>query len=145
VPKFSHGPRVPTLAFHKEAVKVGDDPDTSEPITAARIVWQGVVDLTADEAIEANKPAFRDGRKARAAPAREFLCDILANGPVERKIVIERGAEEGFSATQLKRARQSINGVSYKLRGKDLNAPQMWCIRGDTPADVDIDEEGGTL
>jgi hypothetical protein len=137
VPKFSHSTPVPTLVFRKEAVKVGDDPVTGEAIIAPRIVWEGVVDLTASEAVEANKPASRDGRKARAAPVREFLRDILASGPVERKTVIERGAEEGFSKEQLKRARLAINGVAYKRRGEDRNAPWMWCLQKDVPVDAD--------
>jgi len=141
VPKFSHSAPVPTLAFRKEVVQVGNDPISDEPIRAPRLVWEGAVELTADEAVDANKPAARDGRKARAAPVREFLRDILANGPVERKTVIERGAEEGFSSEQLKRARQAIDGVAYKRRGEGSNAPWMWCFRKDVPADADATGE----
>jgi len=72
VPKFSHSAPVPTLAFRKEVVQVGNDPISDEPIRAPRLVWEGAVELTADEAVDANKPAARDGRKARAAPVREF-------------------------------------------------------------------------
>ena len=139
VPKFSHSAPVPTLVFRKEVVQVGNDPDTEEPIIAPRVVWEGTIDLTADEALAANKPAARDGRKARAAPVREFLRDTLANGPIERDVVIERGAAEGFSRDQLKRARLAIDGVAYKRRGKSLNAPWMWCLRKDVPADADTE------
>ena len=138
VPKYSHSNPVPTLVFHKETVQVGIDPETGEPIIAPRIVWEGSIDLTPDEALDTNKPTTRDGRKTRAAPVREFLRDMLANGPVPRDTVIERGAGEGFSAEQLKRARQAIDGIAYKLQGKGLNAPWMWCLRKDAPADADI-------
>jgi len=141
-PKYSHSKPVPTLIFRKEAKQVGTDPNTGESIIAPYIIWEeGTVDLTADEAAEANKPTHRDGRKERAAPVREFLRDMLANGPVERKTLIERGAEEGFSREQLKRARQAINGVAYKPRGGDRNAPWMWCLHKDVPADADITNE----
>src|SRR5262249_45250668 len=93
VPKFSHSKPVPTLVFRKDARQVGTDPNTGVPIIAPYIIWEGPVDLTADEAAEANKPTHRDGRKERAAPVREFLRDILADGPVLRETVIKRGAE----------------------------------------------------
>ena len=141
VPKYSHSASVPTLAFRKEIVQVGNDPTTGEAIIAPHIVWEGVVDLTATEAVETNKPATRDGRKARAAPVREFLRDMLANGPVERTTVIECGADEGFSKEQLKRARQAIDGVAYKRRGEDRDAPWMWCLQKDAPADADTADE----
>src|SRR5262249_4150268 len=138
VPKFSHSAPVPTPIFRKMVVQVGSDPDTGEPITAPRIIWEGPTDLTAEAGLTGNRPTPRDGRKARAAPVREFLRDILAAGPVELKTVIERGAEEGFSRDQLKRARLAIDGIAYKLRGGDLNAPWMWCLRKDVPPNADI-------
>src|SRR5262249_35185706 len=110
VPKFSHSAPVPTLMFRKEVVRVGTDPDTGFPIEAPRLVWEGSVDLPAEEAVAANKPAGHDGRKAKTASVREFLRDILAAGPVLQKIVVERGAEKGFSLPQLRRALKGIGG-----------------------------------
>jgi hypothetical protein len=88
-----------------------------------RIVWDDEpVDLTADEARVDNTPtpgsAFGDGRKARAAPVREFLCDVLKVGLALQKIVVERGAEKGFSLQQLGRARKTIGAVAFKRRGE---------------------------
>ena len=72
-----------------------------------RIVWEpGTIDVTADEVLATHRAKAGDGRKAKAAPIREFLRDILANGPVLQKIVVERGAAHGFSLNQLKRARE---------------------------------------
>ena len=141
VPKFSHSAPVPTLVFRKEAVRVGTDPTTREPITAARVVWEGPVGLTANEAIEAHKPTSRDGRKARAAPVREFLRDTLASGPTPRKTVIERGAEEGFSFDQLRRARETIGVVSFENREPGHEPQQMWALAKDAPKGVKIDAD----
>src|SRR5262249_51617709 len=141
VPKSSHGEPVPSMIFRREIVTVGTDPDTGELITVPRIVWEGQTDLTADEAAGINKATIADGRKARAAPVREFLRDVLANGPVPRDTVIERGVAEGFTRDQLKRGRLAIDGVAYKAKGQGLSAPWMWCLRKDAPADADIGDE----
>jgi hypothetical protein len=141
VPKYSHSKPVPTLVFRKNAKQVGTDPVTGVPIIAPYIVWEGTVDLTADEAIDANKPAFRDGRKARAAPAREFLRDILMGGPMLRETVIERGAEEGCSYDQLRRAREAIGAISYEHREAGCGPQRMWCLPKDAPKEAKIDAD----
>jgi hypothetical protein len=140
VPKYSHSEPVPTLIYRKEVVQVGTITATGEPITAPRIVWEGSIALSADEAVDANKPATRDGRKARAAPVREFLRDVLANGPMLRETVIERGIAEGFSPDQLQRARSAIGAISYRQRGSGRNSPYMWCLFQHAPADAEVDD-----
>jgi hypothetical protein len=141
VPKFSHSAPVSTLVFRKEVVQVGRDPDTGVKIEAPRLVWEGSVDLTAEEAVAANKPTSNDGRKTKAAPVREFLRDVLAAGPVLQKIVVERGAEKGLSLNQLRRALKKVDGLPFKRRGEELNSAWMWSFRKDIPADAEIREE----
>jgi hypothetical protein len=140
-PKTSHSEPVPTLVFHREAIVVGNDPATGEPIIAPRIVWEGPVDMSADEALEANTPTKRDGRKARAAPVREFLRDILANGPMLCETLIERGEAEGFSSDQLRRAREAIGAVSFRCQDKGRNSQYMWRLPQHVPADADTDAD----
>jgi hypothetical protein len=135
VPKSSHSAPVPTLVFRKEVVQLGHDPDTDEPIEVPRLIWEGTADLAAEEAVAANKPADGDGRKAKAAPVREFLRDILATGPVMRNIVVERGAEKGFSLPQLRRALKNV-GEPFKQPGEDFNSPWMWALPKDVPANA---------
>jgi DNA polymerase len=115
-PKTSDGPKPPTLAFQQEDVAIGYVPGTDRLIRTRRIVWEREpLDLTADEARLANMPTpGGDGRKARAAPVRELLREILKAGPVLRKTVVERGAEQGFSFDQLWRAFKAIKGQSFK-------------------------------
>jgi hypothetical protein len=79
-------------------------------------------------------PTGIDGRKARAAPAREFLRTLLAVGPVEQRIVVERGAEQGFSLPQLRRARENIGATTYKERGKPKDSPWLWSMQPPTNA-----------
>jgi hypothetical protein len=139
-PKYSHSEPVPTLIFHKEVVQVGTITATGEPITAPRIVWEGSIAISADEAMESNTPAKRDGRKMRAAPVREFLRDILGNGPMLGETAIERGEAEGFSADQLKRARVAIGAISFRHRNDGRNSQYMWCLPQHAPADAEISD-----
>jgi DNA polymerase len=138
VPKYSHSEPVPTLIYRKEVVQVGTITATGEPITAPRIVWEGSIRLSADEAVDANKPTARDGRKARAAPVREFLRDILANGPMLRETVIEHGIAEGFSPDQLRRAREAIGAVSFRCQDEGRRSQYMWCLPQDAPTDAEV-------
>jgi hypothetical protein len=134
----AHG-EVPTLAFRVEEVSIGWDAKQECEVRAPRIVWDPTpVDITADEAIAANKPALGDGRKSKAAPIREFLRDVLAAGPVEQRIVVERGATKDFSLDQLKRALRSkaVGGQSFK--GKGSGAPWFWCLPEHLPSDAEI-------
>jgi hypothetical protein len=48
-----------------------------------------------------------------------FLKDILANGPAPANLIIERGAERGFSKRQITYAREQMKLVALKGRGKD--------------------------
>ena len=137
----SHSEPMPTLAFRQEIVCVGSDPKTGESINVPRIVWEAApIDLTADEAMKLNRPKEHgDGRKARAAPVREFLRDTLANGPVLRETVLERGTTEGFTEQQLRRAREAVGVVAYRQSGVEFGARRtFWCLRGHAPADADL-------
>ena len=47
-----------------------------------------------------------------------FLKDILANGPAPANLVIERGAERGFSKRQITYAREQMKLIAFKGPGK---------------------------
>jgi DNA polymerase len=141
-PKPNHSSPVPTLAYRIEEVSIGWDAKRECEIKAPRIVWdREPVDVTADEAIAANKVTLGDSRKAKAAPIREFLHDILAAGPVLQKVIVERGAAKGFSLDQLRRARDRIKARSFKRRDENLSSPWMWALPEHIPADADIGDE----
>ena len=123
-------------------------PETDRVIKTRRIVWDDEpVDLTADEARIANTPTpgstFGDGRKARAAPVREFLRDVLKAGPALQKAVVERGAEKGFSYDQLRRALQSkaVNGRAFRHKNEGRNSPWWWALPSQVPTDAVTDND----
>jgi hypothetical protein len=133
-PKASHSVQPQTLAFRREVVRVGYDSEVGEWIEVPHVVWDPAsVDITADEAIAGNKSGLGDRRKARTAPVREFLRDILAAGPVLYKTVVERGAAKGFTVDQLKRARQAIGAAAFKRRGENLLSPWLWSLLEHVP------------
>jgi putative DNA primase/helicase len=135
-PSHSARSQVPTLAFRIEEKLIGWDPKQECEIKAPRIAWEPEpLDITADEAIAANKIALGDGRKARAAPVREFVRDILTAGPVLRNVVVERGAEKGFSLSQLRRALKRI-GEPFKQPDEGFDSPWMWGLLEDIPANA---------
>jgi DNA polymerase len=145
-PKNSDGPKPPTLAFRQEDIVLDYVPGTDRLIKSRHIVWDSEpVDLTADEARIANTPTpgsrSGDGRKARTAPAREFLREVLAGGLMLQKAIVERGAKQGFSLDQLKRAKSAIGAKAFKRRGENLNSPWMWALPEHVPADAEIEKE----
>ena len=54
----------------------------------------------------------------RRDDAKIFLKDILANGPAPANLVIERGAERGFTWVQIRYARRQMKIISFKGPGK---------------------------
>jgi hypothetical protein len=83
-PKNNEAGKQPTLAYRTEVVAVGFDDAEGKVIEASRIVWEGEIDITADEAIAATRAT-----KASRTTAQEFLQIILTNGPVLQTRIIE--------------------------------------------------------
>jgi len=111
--------RVPAIAYRIEEVTV-------EPgITAPHIIWEETVDVTADEALAAASP-----RKDRQSGAVAFLLDILANGPVPKRIIEERATARGFSEMQLRTAKQKMGIVVYKA---GMAEGWMWALPQHAP------------
>jgi hypothetical protein len=138
-PKYSHTEPMPTLIYRKEIVVVGTDPRTQRSIRAPRIVWEGTSDMSADEAVAANRPSYGDKRKEKAAGPLILVKDMLAAGPMAQKIIIERGAERGYSLNQMRRALKKASGVSFKLRNAGPQPPTLWAMSKDVPADSVVD------
>jgi hypothetical protein len=78
----------------------GTDPKSGDAISTPCIVWEEIVDLTADEALAATA----QGKDKSGVVV--FLLDVLANGPAPKSTIEERAAARGFSVDQLKRAKQ---------------------------------------
>ena len=102
---------MPSLAYRISQGVVGTDQQTGADILTSSVVWDEVVDMTADQALAAVAPT-KD--KSQQSGAVGFLLDVLANGPVPVKIIEERAAARGFSKDQLKRAKQKMCVVAFK-------------------------------
>lgn len=55
--------------------------------------------------------------------------------PQPQTLVIERGAERGFSLNQLKRAKQKAGIVSYRKGGLGDSGTWFWALPQHAPAD----------
>jgi hypothetical protein len=119
-PKNNVSRKMPTLAYRVVAAEAGDIPIT-------KIVWEEIVDITADQAVAAAAPSKS---KDRSGPV-VFLLNVLANGPVPRKIIEERAAACGFSKDQLDRAKRKIGGVAFKEA--TANGQWCWCLPQHAP------------
>jgi putative DNA primase/helicase len=112
-----------SLAFRFDAKQVGTDKRNDKAIIAPFIVWEpDYVDVTAAEALSAvneNKsPTARDS-------AKQFLHDLLVNGPVAAKDIEEAAKANGISRSTLFRAKRDLNVIAQK----DRSTPEgvwMW-------------------
>ena len=75
-PKNNVSRKMPTLAYRVVPAQAGDIPIT-------KIVWEEIVDITADQAVAA---ATMSKNKDQSGPV-TFLQTILTNGPVTIKII----------------------------------------------------------
>jgi hypothetical protein len=111
------------LAYRFGARKVGDDPETGEPIHAPYIIWEPkYVDVTAIEAMQAaaqsKSPTARDD-------AKQFLRDVLAKGSVSSNEIAEEAEANGISRATLFRAKAELKIKAKKdgLRGGTTLSP----------------------
>jgi DNA polymerase len=133
-PKINIEARQPTLIYTIDVVDIGFDEAAGTVIRAPVIRWHGESELTADEALEAARPT-----RTKGSDPKEFLVDILISGPVLQKVIIERGAERGFSYDQLWRAKRALDVKAFKRSGENLTSPWLWALPQHIPPDA---EEG---
>jgi hypothetical protein len=126
-PKINIEARQPTLVYQIDVVEIGFDEDSNMPIKAPVVRWEGVTDITAEEALAASKPT-----KGNKGPnAKEFLADVLISGPVLQKTIIERGAERGFTYKQLWTAKDALGIEDF--REKAPRGASFWVLPQHAP------------
>jgi DNA polymerase bacteriophage-type len=127
-PKNNVSRKMSTLAYRIEekAIEGG--------IKAACVTWEEIVDITADQAIAATAPS----KNKDASGIQIFLFTILANGPVAVKLIEERAGAHGFSKDQLKRAKQKLEIVAFRERGK-FDGGWFWALPQHAPTNNDDD------
>lgn len=125
--------KMPTLAYRIAETVVGRDPETHENIAAPHVVWEGAVDITADQAVGA---ASQSGGKEKRKPRGEqkkvqaFLQSIMDGAQpkldgtrtVAAKPALEEAAKRGITAEQIKTARKRM-GIS------STQTPKGWVWR----------------
>jgi putative DNA primase/helicase len=103
--KSNLGPDPGGLAYKIEGVDIGNG------INAPRIVWDGRVTVTADEALAS------DGKKAKPIDRAEmFLGMLLASGPVSHSEIEQQAKEAGHAWITVKRAKHQL-GVCSRREG----------------------------
>ena len=107
-PKNNPHPKMPSIAYRISQATAGTDAKTGEEIGAACVVWEEIVELTADQALAAATPS-KDKSGVVA-----FLLDILANGQVPRGVIEERAIAHGYGSDQLHRAKRKLGIIAFR-------------------------------
>ncbi len=97
--KSNLGPPMPALAYRIEAT---DD--------VARVVWDGTSELTAETLLVQTSAEER----SQGATAREFILELLADGPQEGAAVEKRAGELDIKHSTLWRAKRDLKVISRK-------------------------------
>ena len=93
-------------------------------INTSAVVWDGdPVTITADEA----SAAAAKNKKA-SSTAMDFLQQLLRDGPVDQTEAVRLGAEAGYTAKNLRMARENL-GVESKKEGFGAKGKWVWCRR----------------
>ena len=104
---------------------------------AAGIVWEEIVDISADQAVAAAAPAHKE--RGQQSDVIIFLMNLLANGPVAMKTIEDKSAEHRFSKDQLHRAKRKMGVVAFKEEGT-LEGHWFWALAQHAPDKKDTDE-----
>jgi hypothetical protein len=116
-----HSPvRAQSLAYRIVDATGGTDHRTGLAVETSKIIWEGPVDISADEACAATSP-----RKDHNG-AVMFLMDMLSNGRVPKTLIDERAAAREFSEEQLKRAKTEMGVVAFKEQ--KFQGAWFWCL-----------------
>jgi putative DNA primase/helicase len=138
------GLKKPTLAFRKVVVEAGRTGEGLErqAIMAPKVIWDGVVDITADAAVGAAAGSGGQGHKGEQPKVQRFLRDLLADGkPVTVKEVEAAAAKHGFTTDQLRTARQRLGIVPFKEPGV-MGGGWLWQLdQAEMPFDAGVNPD----
>jgi hypothetical protein len=120
-------PFMPTLVYRKEEFIISTEPR----ITAPRLIWEGVVDITAEASIAATTTK----KQPEQLKVQAFLRELLKDDKRVAKKEIEEAAEErGFSKKQVRTAGQKLGVRIFKEKGK-IDGGWLWQLpREDAPS-----------
>jgi putative DNA primase/helicase len=122
-PKNNADKTQPTLAYRIETTTISPD-GKSGFLGVPRVAWEnGTVNMTADEAIAANK-----GTHSRSAKQREiqtWLREMLGEKQIEQRAIQEEAAKCGYTDNQLRTAKTALKVVSKKA---GFGAEWLWSL-----------------
>ena len=119
--KNNLGPKPPGIGY-----RIGTQLVSPLGIIAPHILWDDApVDVTASQAIAANAAALKDG--GAIGKAKEFLRELLADGPVDADEGEEAAKANSISSRTLDRARTDL-GVKAEKDG--FEGGWRWHLRG---------------
>lgn len=106
----------------------------------ARVAWGGEVDESADDAMRGDRDGGRDGgereeQAERLKEGKKFLEEMLAEGPVEMKVLEKEAKEAGVAFATLRRAKHALR-VKAEKSGGSRTGPWVWMLRRDGGDDV---------
>lgn len=114
--------KMPTLAFRVAETVVEDN------IAAPRVVWEGAVDITADQAVGAasqgDSKKKQRGAQEKVQAVLQSIMDRAQPGlldgkqTVAAKAAIEEAAKHGITAEQLKTAREKMGIHTQQIAGQ---------------------------
>jgi hypothetical protein len=123
--KCNIAPKPPSLAYQNvPATIVSGPPGAEQEIQTCRIQWDpNPVDVTADEALNADRNATMPGRMNAAGKSEEAAADwlqgFLADGrPRPSKLIFEEGKRAGFGRDRLYKAKETL-GIKPQKAGYD--------------------------
>jgi putative DNA primase/helicase len=116
--KNNIGPDQTGFSFRIEPMRLGNGIDTS------RIAWDSApVTRTADDVLAAESSPGDD--RSALEDAKDFLCEMLAAGPVEGKTIYRQAEEAGHAKRTIDRAKRELN-VDSRKASASMNGPWRW-------------------
>ncbi len=103
-------------------------PDYPE-ISSTYTEWGEYVDDEARDLISRAENSFTDNL-GELASAKEFLKNILKNGPVASVEVFQRGRANGYSDSTIRRAQKSLGIKSLRQNGFSSEGRWIWALEG---------------
>jgi putative DNA primase/helicase len=109
---------------------------TGKDIQASHVVWDGAVDMTADDMVRAETDRSR-------APAleetKDFLRDLLSDGPNPVAEVKRAARDAGLTYDTVQRAKRALRIEPRQIKGS-AHAGWKWALPGGDDFDESTDD-----
>jgi hypothetical protein len=112
----------PSLMFRKVGHSFRDEA-TGDVIETSVIEWEGRASMTADELLSARD----DAPLEQARDDAQWLRDVLAAGPVERKELLRMAKDQGIEERRLERLAKRIRAIK-KRTGQGRDHVSHWSL-----------------